>query len=200
MAVTPAKRIRRTSEEARRLILDAADICMAKAGPAGLRLQEVAELAGVSHPTVLHHFESREGLIRALNQRSVEQLGETLRAAMAGPDANVSPVHATFAAFRDGLAQRMLWIMQSGPPAPGPLPIFEESVDRLHALRERLAKPGQVIDREDTRHMVHLSVVTAFGDAVIGARLRRAETPQAEAQGAEAFAAWFARLLDDQVG
>jgi hypothetical protein len=52
--LTAAKRIRRTPEEARRLILDAAEACMAKAGPAGLRLQEVAEAAGVSHPTILH--------------------------------------------------------------------------------------------------------------------------------------------------
>ncbi len=46
---------------------------MAAGGPAGLRLQEVAKAAGVSHPTILHHFGSREGLIQALNLRSVEQ-------------------------------------------------------------------------------------------------------------------------------
>ncbi len=49
------------------MILEAAQASIARSGPAGLRLQEVAEAAGVSHPTILHHFESREGLIRALN-------------------------------------------------------------------------------------------------------------------------------------
>src|ERR1700761_2136136 len=132
----PPKRIRRTPEEARRVILDAAESCMAKAGPAGLRLQEVAELAGVSHPTILHHFESREGLVWAVHRRSIDQLRETLTAAMTGPGASVQPVAATFAAFREGLAQRMLWIVQSGPPpAGGALPIFEEMVDHLHAIR-----------------------------------------------------------------
>lgn len=195
--MTSAKRIRRAPEEARRLILDAAEACMGKAGPAGLRLQEVAEAAGFSHPTILHHFESREGLIRAVHQRSLGQLRETLTEAMTSAGASGQPVAATFAAFREGLAQRMLWILQSGPPpSGGALPIFEEMVDHLHAIRLRLARPGVTIDREDTRAIVHLTVVAAFGDAVIGQRLRRSPTPEADAEGAQRFADWYARLLD----
>ena len=191
------KRIRRTPQEARALILDAAEACMAKAGPAGLRLQEVAEVAGVSHPTILHHFESREGLIRAVHLNSLAQLREVLTAAMTGADA----VAATFAAFREGLAQRMLWILQSGPPPAGSsLPIFEEMIDHLHAIRLRIARPGEIVDREDTRAMVHLTVVAAFGDAFIGQRLRRSQTPEADAEGAANFAEWFARLLDEKIG
>lgn len=195
------KRIRRTPEEARALILDAAEACMAKAGPAGLRLQEVADVAGVSHPTILHHFESREGLIRAVHLKSLGQLREVLTAAMTGADASVHPVAATFAAFREGLAQRLLWILQSGPPPAGSsLPIFDEMIDHLHAIRLKLAKPGETIDREDTRAIVHLTVVTAFGDAVIGQRLRRAPTPEADAEGAARFADWFVQLLDEKIG
>jgi AcrR family transcriptional regulator len=199
--LSAARRIRRTPEEARRLILDAAEACMAAAGPAGLRLQEVAEAAGVSHPTILHHFESREGLIRAVHQRSVGQLRETLTGAMAGADASIGPVAATFAAFREGLAQRMLWILQSGPPPAGAaMPIFEEMVDHLHAIRLKLARPGVTIAREDTQAIVHLTVVAAFGDAVIGQRLRRSPTPEADAERAKRFADWYARLLDAWIG
>ena len=195
--MSTAKRIRRTPEEARRLILDAAEACMASAGPAGLRLQEVAEAAGVSHPTILHHFESREGLIRAVHQKSLGQLRESLTAAMTGADASQGPVAATFAAFREGLAQRMLWILQSGPPPSGAaLPIFEEMVDQLHAIRLRLARPGVVISREDTQAIVHLTVMAAFGDALIGQRLRRSAAPEADAAGAKRFADWYAKLLD----
>lgn len=195
------KRIRRTPEEARALILDAAEACMAKAGPAGLRLQEVAEVAGVSHPTILHHFESREGLVRAVHLRSMDRLRETLTAAMTGADASIQPVAATFAAFRDGLAQRILWMLQSGPaPAGTPLPVFETMVEHLHAIRLRLATPGQPIDVEDTRAIVHLTVIAAFGEAVLGQRLRRSPTPQDDLAGATRFAEWFARLIDGQVG
>jgi AcrR family transcriptional regulator len=195
------KRIRRTPEEAQRLILDAAEATMAKAGPAGLRLQDVAEAAGVSHPTILHHFESREGLVRAVHLRSLAQLRETLTEAITGPEAARQPVAATFTAFREGLAQRMLWMLQSGPPPAGSaLPIFDEMVGHVHAIRLRLAAPGQTVDIEDSRAMVHLTVVAAFGDAVIGQRMRRQPTPEADAEGAKRFADWFARLLDGQVG
>ncbi|MBV1885644.1 MAG: TetR family transcriptional regulator, partial [Parvibaculaceae bacterium] len=53
----PAKRIRRTAEEARRLILDAAEKRLAEQGPEGIRLQDIAKDIGVSHPAILHHFE-----------------------------------------------------------------------------------------------------------------------------------------------
>ncbi len=202
MNLSAAKRIRRTPEEARRVILDAAEACMAKAGPAGLRLQDVAEVAGVSHPTILHHFESREGLIRALNLRSLQDLRERLVAAMSGAMDSLGPVAETFEAFRDGIAQRMIWILQSSPTGgPGTaLPIFDEMVDKLHAIRQRIAPPGVTIDRYDTQAFIHLTTIAAFGDAVIGPRLRRSADAKAEAAAAKRFEDWFSRLLDGPIG
>ena len=68
-----AKRARRTPEEARRLILETAQQLIARAGPEGLRLQEIAAAAGISHPLILHHFGSREGLVRALTQHELSE-------------------------------------------------------------------------------------------------------------------------------
>src|SRR5690349_14922747 len=65
---------RRSAEEAQRVILDAAESRLAQVGPAGLRLQEVAADAGIAHPTILHHFGSREGLIHAVVQRALGAL------------------------------------------------------------------------------------------------------------------------------
>ena len=62
----PARRVRRTPEEAKRLILETAQALVARTGPQGLRLQDIAAEAGISHPLILHHFGSREGLVRAL--------------------------------------------------------------------------------------------------------------------------------------
>ena len=62
------KRLRRTPEEARRLILETAQALIASTGPEGLRLQDIAAAAGISHPLILHHFGSREGLVRALTR------------------------------------------------------------------------------------------------------------------------------------
>src|SRR5260221_641713 len=55
----PLPRKRRTADEARTAMLDAAEQRLVASGPAAIRLQEVAADVGVSHPTVLHHFGNR---------------------------------------------------------------------------------------------------------------------------------------------
>lgn len=67
-------RKRRSSDEAQAAILDAAENMLREVGPGGIRLQEVAKKVGVSHPTVLHHFGSREGLIEAVVARAMESI------------------------------------------------------------------------------------------------------------------------------
>ena len=69
------KRVRRTPDEARRLILDTAQAAIARTGPEGLRLHDIAAAAGVSHPLILHHFGNRAGLVRALTRVAVAELG-----------------------------------------------------------------------------------------------------------------------------
>jgi AcrR family transcriptional regulator len=195
------KRTRRTPEDARRVILDAAEEIMARTGPGGLRLQEVAEAAGVSHPAILHHFENREGLILALNRRAVEGLGEALRAQL-GASGDARALHTAFAAWRGGLAQKVVWFLQSGDFSPhlraGPS-LFEEMAARLHALRCSLAPPGREPDPADSRAIVHLVTVAALGDALIGARLRHAPDAAAEGEARTRFEDWLSALIDDHI-
>src|SRR5262245_66530593 len=73
-------RIRRTPEEARRQILDAAERLLAAGGPEAIRLQDIARDVGISHPAILHHFGSRDGLTRALGERAVQRLTDDLLA------------------------------------------------------------------------------------------------------------------------
>jgi AcrR family transcriptional regulator len=198
------KRIRRRPEDARALILDAAEAQMTAAGPAGLRLQDVARAAGVSHPTILHHFGSREGLVRALNQRSLEALRNNVISRLDSAEPGDENIKQTFAAYRDGVAQRLLWLIQSAAPeTPGGLKFFDEIADALHALRVKFAQPGTVPDIADTRAVVHLTTVVAFGDAVIGARLRRG-SGEKETASRDRFETWFAELiglyLNDKAG
>ena len=193
------KRIRRTPADARQLILEAAEADMAAAGPAGLRLQEVAKAAGVSHPTILHHFGSREGLIQALNLKTIEHLKSVLLKVMSTtPSSSGDAIAPLFAAYRDGLAQRMVWLMQSGNIVMGPagLPTLDEMVLALQAMRERMAGPGVPIDIADTRAIVHLTTIAAFGDAILGKRLRRAPDAQAEVARREWFEDWFSEMLN----
>src|SRR4029077_12509391 len=99
------KRSRRRPEEARRLILDSARKLIARTGPEGLRLQEIAAAAGISHPLILHHFGSREGLVRALTQQAVTELRDRLLAALGSTEYSLEQqLDRVFDAFREGLA------------------------------------------------------------------------------------------------
>src|SRR5437762_3432659 len=111
------KRQRRTSEEAREEILAAAEKMLSKQGPQGLRLQELAEEVGVSHPAILHHFGSREVLMKAVVARAVKTLQDELVTALSGVDepspiALVESVHETLSTR--GHARLMAWLNLSG--------------------------------------------------------------------------------------
>ena len=193
------KRVRRTADEAKRLILDAAEAQMARAGPAGLRLQDLAADLGISHSTILHHFSNREGLVRALNKRTLDSLSSLLLRAFAGQEAGaVDAVAVVFAAFRGGLAQRIGWLIQADAYANRKTdsPIFSQLAEALHAARVADAGPGKTVERADSVNIARLVALTAFGDAFL--------TPMFPAQGAGAhdgsFEAWLSSLLREHRG
>ncbi len=189
------KRVRRRPEDAKRLILDAAEASMAAEGPAGLRLQDVARLVGVSHPTILHHFGNREGLVRELNRRTLEELKSMALRQIGAANPNGEGIRLTFAVYRGGLAQRVMWLLQSTTqPVAGERPLFDEIVNALHEVRLRIAKPGAAVDIADSRAIIHLITIAAFGDAIIGARLREFAGETDPDAGAR-FETWFKDLL-----
>lgn len=190
------KRIRRTPEDAQAHILDAAEAILARGGgPGALRLADVAQQAGVSHPTILHHFGSREGLVHAINKRAFEKLTGIATEQMGSARAGDEGLKATFAAYREGLAQRMIWLMQSREmPAPSRLDLFDKVVESFHQMRKRFAQPGVEPDLADTRAVIHLTTLAAFGDALMGPRLRNAGPKEAEQR--EAFERWYGELLE----
>jgi TetR/AcrR family transcriptional regulator, repressor for neighboring sulfatase len=195
----PVKRVRRTPEEARRLILDVAQARIARTGPEGLRLQDIAAEAGISHPTILHHFGSREGLVRALTNEAAEELKTKLLAAIAagGPD-DGTPLDHVFNAFRGGLAQRMAWLATIDPAGEraGEHQIARQIADALHARRVANAPPGMAIDRSETDALIHLVATAAVGDALFGTQLRRSAGQPVDAAADKRFRTWLAALVD----
>src|SRR5437016_12760729 len=146
------RRVRRTPEEAKRLILETAQALVARTGPQGLRLQDIAAEAGISHPLILHHFGSRAGLVRALTREAAAELKDRLIAAMTQPEYSIGEqLDQVFDAFHGGLAQRLAWLAVEDPdggPANNAL-LLREIVDTLHA-RRAAAPPGSEIARSDT--------------------------------------------------
>ena len=194
------KRLRRTPEEARRLILDTAQELIARNGPEGLRLQEIAAAAGISHPLILHHFGSREGLVRALVQEAVAELRDKLIAAMGSAESSLEQeFDQVFDAYRDGLAQRLAWLATIDPSGDtvGPATIMRDIADSLHARRTVAAPAGATPDRADTEMLVHLIAVAAFGDAIVGRRLWRSAELPATDDTDRRFRAWLAALIRD---
>src|SRR2546423_10080202 len=169
-----AKRLRRSPEEARRLILDTAQQLIARSGPEGLRLQEIAAAAGISHPLILHHFGSREGLVRALVQQAVDQLRDKLIPAMGSAESSLEQeFDQVFDAYRDGLAQRLAWLATIDPPgeAISPPPVMRGIAASLHARRAAAAPAGGAAQPAHTQKLVHLIAVAAFGGAIVGRRV-----------------------------
>jgi AcrR family transcriptional regulator len=191
------RRVRRSPEEARRLILETAQALIARTGPEGLRLQDIAAEAGISHPLILHHFRSRAGLVRALTRQTAAEFKERLVAALAQPELTTEAlIDRVFDAFAGGLAQRLAWLALMDPEgeAVEPATIQQEIADTLH--RRRLAAaPGREISREDTGWLMHLVAVAAFGEAMHGIRLRRGVgTDESETRR---FRAWLAALIQE---
>src|SRR5580700_6321803 len=114
----PARK-RRTAEEARAAILDAAERRLVESGPAAIRLQEVAADVGVSHPTILHHFGSREALVEAVVRRALDSLHAQMLAAVGSSPGSTDKVAALLDAVFDmfasgGHGRTFLWLALSG--------------------------------------------------------------------------------------
>ncbi|MCW1431171.1 TetR/AcrR family transcriptional regulator [Novosphingobium sp. JCM 18896] len=78
-----AKRRPRDPDATREVILEAARTLLAKDGPEGISLSEVAHLAGVNRGTAYQHFETREKLIEATVAWASDKL---FRAAFGDPE------------------------------------------------------------------------------------------------------------------
>ena len=115
-AVTGKKRVRRSPEEARALILEAAQELLADKGPDALRLTEVARRAGVSHGLVTHYF----GTVEQLTEAALEAHVRALRADFldrfaedgGGPEAWVEHLFGSLAHPLYG--RLLLWALLSG--------------------------------------------------------------------------------------
>lgn len=201
------KRVRRSAKDARRLILDAAEKRLATQGPEGIRLQDIAADLGISHPSILHHFESREGLMHELMARTSVQLRDNLRQALVGlaerGEEAQGLVGSVFEALSDrGAARLQAWLVLTGRPQSdrethGTL---REIADKIHEQRVGDAKAKGVAppDREDTMFMSLLVAVAAFGDAIIGRQL--ADDAGLDKTSAKRFRLWLAKLLTEHAG
>lgn len=195
-------RKRRTAEEARRVILDAAEARLRRVGPAGIRLQEVAADVGISHPAILHHFGSREGLVDAVLARAVEHLRADLVAAFTtAVDAERATelLDRVFETLGDrGHARVLAWLIlarEEGQAVPdlGQDRALLKIGEAVHALRRRGAAGAPEL--EDTLFSMLLAALALFGDAIVGDVLRKSAGMGDKPEVPARFREWLAKLL-----
>ncbi len=196
------KRIRRTSAEAKAVILDAAQKRLREEGPMGIRLQDLAADVGVSHPAILHHFGSRDGLIRAVLAREFASLGELFLREVRGTGSDLVDIPTMVASNLRLLSGKdpmrlLAWLFLEG----GPLPRVDDMVRGFaEASYVRLMDGGWNRDRRfEFEDMLFVSVMVVFcavGMGVIGdpvmASAGLAEDPAAE----ERFRQWMGRMVE----
>ncbi len=205
-------RARRPAGETRREILEAAQRLLAQGGPEAVRLQEIDSVVGVSHPAILHHFGSRQGLMGELEDHVTNLLAEDVgRVLLRGrPIDDNEPsgedlIQAVAVAMDERrLAPLLAWLVlrqdtervSSGDASA----LVGRVVELIHfRLVEEADRPGhRVGSREEIAFAVRLAVVALFGDALIGEDLGQDSIGERAAE-TRRFRSWLAELLISQL-
>ncbi len=194
-------RRRRSPEVARREILDAAQRLLSSGGPDAIRLQDIARDVGISHPTILHHFGSRDGLIRALDARAIHALtGDVERILESNQSLHPAELVERVAETMDqqGLARLIaLWAMRE--PETGIATELDPAAlvhDVSKLIGDRLDDPdGTPADRQEAiSFRVRLAVFAMFGQALVGDVMSPVPPEQRDAER-HRFRRWLAELL-----
>ena len=163
----PTRR-RRSPEQARTEILDAAEHLLVTEGLKALTLQNVAKQVGISHPGVLHHFRSTDRLAQALHERvSLRIRGDLLALVHPGSESDrAAAIDKALEALSDPYKGRLLaWLVASGRD---PFPDAAET--GLSQVAEALANPGT--DLEELRYKIMLMVLAMVGESLVGPAVR----------------------------
>ncbi|MBL8610961.1 MAG: TetR/AcrR family transcriptional regulator [Myxococcales bacterium] len=186
------KRVRRSPDEARTLILDAADRVFATHLPDAVGLKEIAREAGVSHGLVTHYFGTYDALVSATLQRRIERLRDAMaevvmRAAAGGElaDLDLFAEHrrAIAAAAREPATARLaVWAVMSGKAEEGDF--FPARIKGLKLLVDALVARGDYPDatREDIELALIVQtafvIVWSFGKNAIAGAMGKKLTPE----------------------
>lgn len=195
------KRIRRTAEEAKSVILDAAEKRLREFGPAGIKLQELAADVGVSHPAILHHFGSRDGLVQAVVKRALDGLRtavlDEVRQQMRREVDIPSILDSVFGILAErGHARLMAWLILEGARPDDDTRFVRGVAEAAHVrMVEGGWTEGRDFDFEDMLFTVMLVGSAALGAGVAGEAMRFSSGMEHDDGGEARFRRWFSALL-----
>lgn len=171
-----------------------------------MRVAAVAKRAGMAHPNILHHFGSREGLLRALAARVFERATARVSATIAPffiarPGDPVQSLASVLdAVYRDTQGRLVAWLVLSDMLDEGDIPEFEPLVDIAHQWR--VQNFGET-DPTDTRQVILLGASAMLGHAIVGEGIAKGlglPADDSAGSGPSRFALWLAKLIVSREG
>lgn len=167
----PARR--RNREQTIRDILDAAEALLDRKGPDGFGLAELGRDAGVSFGLIHHYFGGKEGLLRAVLQRTLRQMGREIRRIQESgefwaPDAPAVVVVFDTYLKKPGFSRLMAWGLLTG--------LLDAEEVSLEVQRDREALDSMVDRLHEEMHGTRLeaaTLTTLLTSAVLGFNLLR---------------------------
>ena len=197
-----ASRRRRSAAQTRDAILEAAERRLLDKGPEAIRLQEIAADAGISHPAILHHFGSREGLVEAMILRGIARLHEQfLKGWPSAKEPDIEGVLERFyeATSRRGMARLLAWLILSGQSyrtmKPG---VLKPAAERMHAGRVRRAQieGRRSPELEETLFAATHLFILVLGDSLFGPSVRRAIGLGSGTDYTRRYRRWLSKVVE----
>jgi AcrR family transcriptional regulator len=197
-------RTRLSAEQARDTILDATEQRLLEVGPQGLRLQDIARTVGISHPTVLHHFGSREDLVDAVATRAVKKLQLELLSAFTDLDADASRARPLAVRILEridhvlrvnGHARLLAWLVLSKLKTPDAT-LLRDMAIAVHAAWKVWGKNRPL---EEAQFAVMLISAATFGLALLDRELLAMVGLPRDDGVRERFRAWFSSVMAEQM-
>jgi AcrR family transcriptional regulator len=192
---------RRDVAQTRAAILDAAEQRLILGGPDAIRLEKIAADAGVSHPAILHHFKSREGLVEAMVLNGLKRFQAQVLEGW--PSAKEPDIEGMFQRFYELASQRGvarmlagLILMRRDVAALGP-DVLRPAAERLHAGRLRRANRdgSRVPELEDSMFVATFLMIIVLGDSMFGTSVRRALGLHSK-DSAQRFRRWLVKAVE----
>jgi AcrR family transcriptional regulator len=205
-----SQRVRHSADEARQLILEAAERRFREGGQAAVRVQLVARDVGMTDAAVHHHFGSRKGLLTALLRHAGRTVREQIETAAHGWSAGTRDLASLSQLISEcyderGYARLAMWLMLAGGVSGRGSGMLAELVDILQGDAEHAARVQGLValSRTETQFVVALFHMIQVAQPLFGeAMLRSAGLPNDDAMR-ERFQAWllivFEELLQPKV-
>jgi len=197
-----AARRRRSAAETRLAILEAAERRLLDGGPEAIRLQEIAADVGISHPAILHHFGSREGLVEAMVIRGITNLqAQFLEGWPSAKEPDIEGVLERFyeVASHRGIARMLAWLILSGHSnRTMTTGVFKPAAERMHAGRLRRAERERrrSPELEETMFAATHLFILVLGDSLFGPSVRRAIGLGSGAGNTQRYRRWLSKVVE----